>query len=74
MIIIAYHMWAMISTSNYILFSGDTDFLDRNWAGFVRAMGYVYSLVEADGLLKVKQPSAWARYVYSYNGSQPNMM
>ncbi len=67
-------MWAMIGTYNYVLFSGDMDFLNKNWAGYVKAMDYIYGEVEADGLLYTAANGDWARYVYVNNGSAPNMM
>jgi hypothetical protein len=67
-------MWVMIGAYNYFLFSGDTDFLNLNWAGYQKAMDYIYGLVEADGVLNCSQPGDWGRYVNVNNGSAPNMM
>ncbi|KAK8213426.1 hypothetical protein M8818_002726 [Zalaria obscura] len=33
-----YHMWTMIGTYNYLLFTNDTAFLEQNWNGYLRAM------------------------------------
>ncbi|RAL09929.1 Six-hairpin glycosidase [Aspergillus homomorphus CBS 101889] len=37
-----YHMWSMVGTYNYILYTNDTDFLETNWAGYKKAMDYIY--------------------------------
>ncbi|OOF97091.1 glycoside hydrolase family 78 protein [Aspergillus carbonarius ITEM 5010] len=37
-----YHMWTMVGTYNYMLFTNDSDFLETNWAGYQRAMDYIY--------------------------------
>jgi hypothetical protein len=56
-----YHMWTMIGTYNYILYTNDTDFLDKNWAGYLKAMTYIYGKVDASGLLEVTMFGDWAR-------------
>ncbi len=67
-------MWAMIGTYNYVLFSGDMDFLGRNWERYTRAMNYIYGLVDRDGLLGCPGRGDWGRRVNVNNGSAPNMM
>jgi len=67
-------MWAMIGTYNYFLFSGDTDFLNKNWPGYLKAMNYIYSRVQPDGILNCTGLGDWGRRVNVNNGSAPNMM
>ncbi len=67
-------MWAMIGTYNYFLFSGNATFLTSNWAGYLKAMNYIYSLAEYDGVLNCSQRGDWGRYVNVNNGSAPSMM
>ncbi len=67
-------MWAMIGAYNYVLFSGDTDFLSKNWAKYVKAMNYIYAMVDRDGLLNGKAAGDWGRRVNANNGSAPNML
>ncbi|PKX94663.1 Six-hairpin glycosidase [Aspergillus novofumigatus IBT 16806] len=48
-----YHMWTMIGTYNYVLFSNDTDFLSANWQKYQAAMDFIYGKTGA-------QLAAWA--------------
>ena len=41
-----YHMWTMIGTYNYILYTNDTEFLTSNWLGYQLAMKYITSKVD----------------------------
>ncbi|KAI1074195.1 glycoside hydrolase family 78 protein [Whalleya microplaca] len=36
-----YHMWTMIGTYNYVLFSGDIDFIETNWDKYRLAMDFL---------------------------------
>ncbi|PLN81347.1 bacterial alpha-L-rhamnosidase domain protein [Aspergillus taichungensis] len=48
-----YHLWSMIGTFYYVLYSNDTDFLERNWEGYKSAMSYIYQKVDSTrGLLQ----------------------
>jgi hypothetical protein len=70
-----YHMWTMIGTYNYLLYTNDTAFLQENWAKYLLAMNYIYGKVTyASGLLNVTGLRDWARWQTGYNGSEPQMM
>ncbi|KAI0477083.1 Six-hairpin glycosidase-like protein [Xylariaceae sp. FL0804] len=70
-----YHMWTMIGTYNYVLFTNDTDFLEHNWAAYQFAMEYIYDKVlEPLGLLNVTGLRDWARQATGGNSSEPNMI
>ncbi|KAF4872652.1 hypothetical protein CGCSCA1_v008390 [Colletotrichum siamense] len=70
-----YHMWTMIGAYNYILFSGDLPWLAANWAAYLRAMDYIYAkIIPETGILNATATGDWARYIYSTNGSAPNML
>ncbi|KAL1892259.1 hypothetical protein Sste5346_007215 [Sporothrix stenoceras] len=56
-----YHMWTMIGTYNYVLYTNDTDFLARNWAGYQRAMAFITRKQTSSGLLNVTGVRDWAR-------------
>ncbi|KJR82427.1 bacterial alpha-L-rhamnosidase domain protein [Sporothrix schenckii 1099-18] len=60
-----YHMWTMIGTYNYVLYTNDTTFLARNWAGYQRAMSFITAKqVQVDskrGLLNATGVRDWAR-------------
>ncbi|KAJ5255032.1 hypothetical protein N7505_010183 [Penicillium chrysogenum] len=49
-----YHMWSMIGTYKYVLYTNDTDFLFKNWASYQHAMEYIYGKVTyPSGLLNM---------------------
>ena len=70
-----YHMWTMIGTYNYILYTNDTQLLIQNYARYLRAMDYVYGKVhEPSGLLNVTGIRDWARWQQGFNNSEANMI
>ncbi|KAF4267549.1 hypothetical protein KXV68_002757 [Aspergillus fumigatus] len=70
-----YHMWTMIGTYNYVLFSNDTDFLLTNWEKYQAAMDFIYGKVdEKSGLLIVTGTRDWARWQQGYNNSEAQMI
>lgn len=69
-----YHMWTMIGTYNYVLYTNDTSFLLQNWAKYQLAMNYVYGKVSAPGLLEVTGIRDWARWQQGFNNSEAQMM
>ena len=70
-----YHMWTMIGTYNYVLYTNNTDFLAHNWESYQYAMEYVYGKVlEPLGLLNVTGLRDWARVSTGGNSSEPNMI
>ncbi|GIC93915.1 putative alpha-L-rhamnosidase B [Aspergillus udagawae] len=70
-----YHMWTMIGTYNYVLFSNDTDFLSTNWQKYQAAMDFIYGKVDRKlGLLIVTGTRDWARWQQGYNNSEAQMI
>lgn len=69
-----YHMWSMIGTYNYLLYTNDTDFLAENYDGYLRAMNYIYGKVDSAGLLDVTGLRDWARWVTGGNMSEAQMI
>jgi hypothetical protein len=71
-----YHMWTMIGTYNYVLYTNDTDFLARNWGGYLAAMDYIYAKVQPSpsGLLNVTGTRDWARWQTGFNMSSAQMI
>ena len=70
----AYHMWVMIGTYNYFLFSNDTGFLTQNWPRYLKAMEYLDSRMEAEGILNCSGRGDWGRHMSVNNGSAASMM
>ncbi|KAJ5784783.1 uncharacterized protein N7503_009995 [Penicillium pulvis] len=70
-----YHMWSMIGTYNYVLYTNNTEFLLENWAGYQLAMDYIYGKVTyASGLLDVTGIRDWARWQQGYNNTEAQMI
>jgi hypothetical protein len=56
-----YHMWTLIGTHNYILYSGDVDWLQAVWTNYTKAVGFVTNKVGSSGLMNITGPTDWAR-------------
>ena len=57
-----YHCWTMIGLYNYVLYTGDMNFLKRNWDGYQKAMEFIYAKVTQPlGLLNVTGTGDWGR-------------
>ncbi|KAK3044338.1 hypothetical protein LTS18_001541, partial [Coniosporium uncinatum] len=74
-----YHTWTMIGTYNYMLYSNDTAFFNRNWPAYIDAMNYIYSKVLSGsggggGLLNVTGTRDWARIAMNGNTTQANII
>ncbi|KAI1278243.1 Six-hairpin glycosidase-like protein [Xylaria sp. FL0933] len=70
-----YHMWTLIGTYNYVLYTNDTDFLALNWNRYKKAVDYIYGLVdEKSGLLSVTGTRDWARLGQGFNNSEANVI
>ncbi|KAB8078539.1 Six-hairpin glycosidase-like protein [Aspergillus leporis] len=70
-----YHMWSMIGTYNYLLYTNDTAFLSKNWNKYQKAMEYIYKKVDnSTGLLNVTGTRDWARWQQGYNNTQAQIM
>lgn len=69
-----YHMWSMIGTYNYVLYTNDTEFLALNWIGYQKAMDFIWAKVDSPGLLNVTGIRDWARLQQGFNNSEAQMM
>ncbi|CAN9188782.1 unnamed protein product [Alternaria alternata] len=71
-----YHMWTMIGTYNYMLYTNDAAFVQKNWARYKRAMEYVYAKVEVDGSGLFNQTGTrdWARWQTGFNNTEANVI
>ncbi|RKU49127.1 hypothetical protein DL546_007740 [Coniochaeta pulveracea] len=70
-----YHMWTMIGTYNYLLYTNDTTFLTNNWPKYLSAMSYILAKVhQPSGLLNVTGTRDWARWQTGFNMSSAQMI
>ena len=56
-----YHMWTLIGTSSYYLYSADKSWLDGIWSQYQQGMSYITGKLDGNGLLNVTSTSDWAR-------------
>ncbi|KAI1805334.1 glycoside hydrolase family 78 protein [Daldinia bambusicola] len=59
-----YHMWTMIGTYNYVLYSGDVDFIRGIWTKYLLAMSFISNQLDSSlGLLNITGYSDdWGRF------------
>ena len=70
-----YHCWTMIGLYNYVLYTGDMDFLTHNWDGYQSAMEFIYAkVVQPFGLLNVTGTGDWGRLNPQGYSSEANMI
>ncbi|CZT07286.1 uncharacterized protein RAG0_12805 [Rhynchosporium agropyri] len=56
-----YHLHTLIGTYEYILYSGDLDWLKPNWDAYLRALVISINKVDETGLLHVSSNNDWIR-------------
>ncbi|KAH9919649.1 Six-hairpin glycosidase [Fomitopsis serialis] len=56
-----YHGWTLIGTYNYFLYSGDYEWLEDTWSNYTKAVAYLTSKVQSNGLLNVTGLRDWGR-------------
>lgn len=69
-----YHMSSVIGTYDYVLYSGDTEFLARNWKGIKMAVQFVAAKIDSTGLLYVTGSNDWGRYTQGGYNTQANAL
>ncbi|TPX18807.1 uncharacterized protein E0L32_011486 [Thyridium curvatum] len=70
-----YHMWTMVGTYNYVLYTNDTAFLGRNWAGYLRAMAFITAKqTYPSGLLDASGTRDWARWQTGFNMTEAQVI
>ncbi|KAI0338612.1 Six-hairpin glycosidase [Trametopsis cervina] len=56
-----YHMWTLIGTHNYYLYSGNVQWLQAVWTNYTKAVEFVTNKVGPSGLMNVTGLRDWAR-------------
>ena len=67
-----YHMWTMVGTYNYFLYTNDFAFLQQNWAGYELALTYITNKIDNSGLLNVTGTRDWARWQQGFHNTEAN--
>ncbi|KAI9172673.1 FAD-dependent monooxygenase adrH [Paramyrothecium foliicola] len=69
-----YHMWTLIGAYNYILYTGDTEFVEAIWDRYVNAVEYSLGLIGSSGIMSVVGAADWGRWTYSNERASANML
>lgn len=56
-----YHLWTLIGTSTYYLYSADKSWLDGIWSQYQLGVNYSLGKVDSNGLMNVTGTNDWAR-------------
>ncbi|KAF9523611.1 Six-hairpin glycosidase [Crepidotus variabilis] len=56
-----YHMWTLIGTYNYYLYTADNAWLRNVWSNYTKAVAFVEGKVDNSGLMNVTGLRDWAR-------------
>jgi len=67
-------MWALVGVYNYILYTGDMAFLNKNWAKYTKALDFVLRKINDRGLLNVSGNRDWARLNQGGENTEANIL
>ncbi|PCH42961.1 glycoside hydrolase family 78 protein [Wolfiporia cocos MD-104 SS10] len=67
-----YHAWTIIGAYNYYLYSGDTEWLQKTWSNYTKAVRFLTNKVDDTGLLNVTAPNDWGRIGQGGHNSEAN--
>ncbi|MBA3822876.1 MAG: alpha-L-rhamnosidase [Ktedonobacterales bacterium] len=56
-----YHLWTLIGTATYELYSGDKAWLDGIWAAYKKGVTFATNKIDGTGLMNVTGTADWAR-------------
>jgi uncharacterized protein (DUF608 family) len=69
-----YHMSSLIGTYDYVLYSGDLDFLISNWSYIKEAISFIARKIDSTGLLHVTGVNDWGRYAQGGHNTEANAL
>lgn len=70
----AYHLWALIGTYNYFLYTGDTDFIQEVWPKYTKALRKSLTTINGAGIVSVTGEKDWGRWTYERERSSASML
>jgi len=56
-----YHMWTLVGTYSYYLYTGDKSWLDGIWSKYQLGMSFITAKIDSNSLLNVTGTNDWAR-------------
>jgi uncharacterized protein (DUF608 family) len=69
-----YHMSSVIGTYEYVVYSGDVEFLARNWQKIKFAIQFIAAKVDSTGMLYVTGNNDWGRFTQGGYNTQANAL
>ncbi|KAF4893319.1 hypothetical protein CGCF415_v012735 [Colletotrichum fructicola] len=69
-----YHLWALVGTYNYFLYTGDEEFMVSIWAKYLKAIANSRAKVNSRGIMAVIGEKDWGRWTYSNERSSASML
>ena len=69
-----YHMSAIIANHDYVLYTGDTDFLLSHWDQYVLAMSFITAKIDDTSMLYVTGTADWGRLTQGGHNTEANML
>lgn len=58
----AYHLWTIAGLYNYVLYSGDIEFIEDHWSNYENSIAYTKSLLLGDkGIVNATGQDDWGR-------------
>ncbi|KAI0007719.1 Six-hairpin glycosidase-like protein [Xylariaceae sp. FL0662B] len=57
-----YHLHTLLGTYDYVLYSGDVDWLRKHWLAYQRALEVSTAKVDSKNLMRVSSPFDWNRH------------
>ena len=56
-----YHMWSLVGTADYVLYSGDKAWLSAHWQSYKSGVQFLLNKIDSNGVLSVDGISDWGR-------------
>ncbi|KAL4789082.1 Six-hairpin glycosidase-like protein [Aspergillus venezuelensis] len=69
-----YHLWHLVGTYNYLLYSGDTAFVTKYWPNFTKGLNRTLSLLSSNGIVDVTGDQDWGRFTYGTERASASML
>ncbi|KAL4966725.1 pectin lyase fold/virulence factor [Aspergillus stella-maris] len=69
-----YHLWTLIGTYNYFLFTEDYGFLLDIWPKYLKALDFSLNKITPLGIMSATQTADWGRWNYGTLASSVNML
>ncbi|KAF5002460.1 hypothetical protein FDECE_10619 [Fusarium decemcellulare] len=69
-----YHLWVLVGTFNYYLYTGDDEFLETVWPRYLKAITKSLGQLNDQGIMTVKGDKDWGRVTYGKDRASASML